>query len=204
MSVKQGNMAVHKSKSGFGGARMRTINHRPTRRNGSGLFQGRPAANYTASEQAFSTLVEKRLEELLRGELNTLTLLRRYHREPERLGVPSTPPAINCRELRLPVVERILTTMLQFLHNGVGAEGGPIAQSHEPGRLVERQVFSTRFPHILIERIDRYDQASRQPLETEWVAKRIQNQRADVRVNRALDATNLGIELLKMGFNFLR
>jgi hypothetical protein len=183
---------------------MKANRQHPINHSGRELFQGRAAMDYTESEQAFSTLVQTRLEELLGGELNFLPLLRRYHREPDRLGVPLTPQVINPRELRLPVVERILMTLLQFLHNGVGVGGGPIVQAQLSGQLIERQAFTTRFPHILIERIDRYHEASREPLETEWVAKRIQNQRADLHVNRALNAANLGIEIVKIGYNLFR
>jgi hypothetical protein len=162
------------------------------------LFQPRSAAAYTTGEQAFSLWIQTRLEALLRGDTNHLPLLRRYHREPHRLGVPRTSAWINRSDLRLPVVEEIVTALLQFLHAGTGAAGGPIAQSWEEERLVERQTFTTRFPHIVIERIDRYDQETRDVLETEWIVKRFQNQRADVRLNRTLDAANLGIELIKM------
>jgi hypothetical protein len=173
----------------------------PDGRAGSELLRERPAAAYTTSEQLFSSLAQTRLEELLRGETNALPLLRRYHREPQRLGVALTPNGIDRRSLRLPVVERIVTDLLQFLHAGTGAAGGPIAQWHHHGAIVERQTFTTRFPHIVIERTDRYDARTREPLETEWIVRRIQNQRADVRINRALDAANLGIELVK---TFLR
>lgn len=183
---------------------MKVTNHRPAHRNDGELFQRRTPTDYTTSEQKFSALVQSRLEELLRGEINSLMLLRRYHQEPERLGVPSTPQVINLRQLRLPVVEQILITMLQFLHNSAERAGGPIAQSSKSGRIIEQQVFTTRFPHILIERIDQYDERSRKPLETEWVVKRIQNQRADVRKNRALNATNLAIELVKIGYDLYR
>jgi hypothetical protein len=169
----------------------------PDGRIGTELFRERPAVAYNASEQAFSKVAQTRLEELLRGELNALPLLRRYHREPRRLGVARAPRDIDRRALRLAVVERILTDLLQFLHAGTGAAGGPIAQSRDHGQLLERQTFTTRFPHIIIERTDRFDARTREPLETEWVVRRIQNQRADVRVNRALDAANLGIELVK-------
>jgi hypothetical protein len=176
---------------------MATAEREPASRNGNELLEARSATTYSPSEQAFSSVVQKRLEELLRGELNALPLLRRYHRDPRRLGMPRTPADIDRRDLRLPVVEHILTAMLQFLHAGTGAAGGPISQSQENGHLLERQVFTTRFPHILIERVDRYEQDSREVLETEWIVKRIQNPRADVRLNRALDAANLGLELMR-------
>jgi hypothetical protein len=162
------------------------------------LFRQRSANSYTEGEQQFSMLVHQRLEELLRGKLNTLPLLRRYHGDPERLGVPRLPAELNTRDLRLPVVEGILTAILHFLHAGRGVVGGPIAQSRLAERLQERQLFSTRFPHILIERVDRYDAPSSEAVETEWIVRRIQNQRQDVRLNRALDAATLGLELLRM------
>lgn len=164
----------------------------------SHLFQRRSPTAYTEGEQRFSLFVHRQLEELLRGKLNTLPLLRRYHREPGRLAIPRLPADLEARDLRLPVVEEMLMALLHFLHADGGSDGGPIAQSRLSERLQEQQFFSTRFPHILIERVDRYDAPSGEALETEWIVRRIQNQRADVRLNRVLDAANLGLELLRM------
>jgi hypothetical protein len=164
----------------------------------SQLFQRRSPTAYTESEQQFSLLVQQQLEQLLRGKLNSLPLLRRYHREPGRLGVPRLRADLEPRDLRLPVVEEMLMALLHFLHADGGSEGGPISQSRLSERLLERQFFTTRFPHILIERVDRYDAPSGEALETEWLVRRIQNQRADVRLNRVLDAANLGLELLRL------
>jgi hypothetical protein len=84
---------------------------------------------------------------------------------------------------------------LRFLYTGM--PGGPIAQHQEDGCLVEVQSFTTRFPHILIERRDVFDPETGAAVETEWTALRTQNAHTDVRINRALDAANLGLELLR-------
>lgn len=177
---------------------MTVIKRRPVRRNGPALFQVREATTYTKDERAFSGFIQAQLEQLLRGELNALMLLRRYHREPHRLGIPPTPPDIKRNAMRVAVVESIAMATLQFLHASAVPTGGPIAQSREGKRIRERQLFTTGFPHILIERTDLYDERSRKPLETEGCVRRIQNQHADVRVNRMLNAANLGIEIVKM------
>src|SRR3712207_9075731 len=75
--------------------------HRPTR--------------YTEAEQRFSTTLQKRLDELLRGERNTLMLLRKYPQEPNRVGVMAT-AAVDPGQLRIRVVARLIRDALLFLH----------------------------------------------------------------------------------------
>jgi len=57
----------------------------------SRLMAVREPTHYTDAEQRFSAILQKRLDELLRGERNGLILFRKYPREPGRLGVMATP-----------------------------------------------------------------------------------------------------------------
>ena len=162
-------------------------------RNGD-LFAPRDRCDYNPTEQQFSHFVQARLEKLLKGDLNCLPLMRRYHQEEGRLAAPLPNHGLDERSLRLPVVEELLTRVLIFLQTGM--PGGPVAQETVDGRAIERQLHTTRFPHIVIERIDTYDARGR-ALETEWVVKRMQNQHVDTRINRVLDVANIGLELLR-------
>jgi hypothetical protein len=155
------------------------------------LFGHHEPRQYNEAEQRFSRFIQERMEKLLKGELNQLPVLRRYHQDPARLGAPVPEHGLDRRSLRLPVVEELLTSILTFLQADL--PGGPITQESVDGRLVERQLFPTRLPHVIIERVDRYDSASNQSLETEWTIRRIQNQHAENRVLRMLDFANIGL-----------
>jgi len=159
------------------------------------LLGTREPRAFTEAEQRYSTFIRGKLERLLKGDLNRLPLLRQYHQEEGRLGVLLPLANGDGADLNLPVIRTLMCDTLRFLHTG--QPGGPIAQHQEDGRLIEVQPFTTRFPHILIERRDVYDAHTGKALETEWTARRTQNAHADVRINRALDAANLGVELLR-------
>jgi hypothetical protein len=150
---------------------------------------------FTEPERRYSAFVRSKLERLLKGDLNRLPLMREYHREEGRLGVLLPHHNGAGVGLQLPVVRELMCDTIRFLHTGM--PGGPIQQVQENGCLVEVQPFTTRFPHILLERRDVYDASTGDVLETEWTARRVQNAHADVRINRALDAANLGVELLR-------
>ena len=164
------------------GSRLLTI-HAPTR--------------YSEAEQGFSTLLQQRLDELLRGERNALMLMRKYPDEPGRLGVMATPAQIDPRGLRIGIVEQLIRNALLFLH--ADPYGGPTSQDTDGnGSLIEIQKFTTKFPHIVIERTDTYDAETERPVRIQWCASRVQNQRAATRINRMLDAANLGIDIAKL------
>jgi hypothetical protein len=160
------------------------------------LFARHEASDYNEAERKFSGFIQLKLEELLRGDLNSLPILRRYHQDAERLGTLTPPWGLAAGSMRLSVVDRMVTRALMFLQTGL--PGGPVTQETADDSLVERQLFGTRFPHIVIERIDCYEAASGMPVTTEWIIKRFQNQHAETRVLRALDLTNLGIELFRV------
>jgi hypothetical protein len=156
--------------------------HRPTR--------------YTADEQRFSTALQQRLDELLRGERNTLMLLRKYPHEPKRIGVMAT-AQVDPSRLRIRVVEKLIRDALLFLH--ADPHGGPVSQTPDgDGALVEVRKYTTKFPHIVIERVDVFDHDTGDTRHIQWCAMRVQNQRAATRINRILDATNLGIDVVKL------
>ena len=62
--------------------------------------------------------------------------------------------------------------------------------------VVETRKFPTRYPHIIIERVDVF--ANSAPTYVEWRALRLQNQRKHMRIGRMLDVTNLSIDVLKL------
>ena len=160
------------------------------------LRSPRRRASYNAAEQQFSLIVQQRLNALLEGKSNSLALLRRYRNQPDRLGVMVTPARVPRDQLRLPVVEGIIWDTLTFLRPD--AVGGPVAQKVAPdGSVMENQLFSTRYPHILIERTDRYVGDAPDAVETTWRLRRVQNQRSQTQFNRLLDAANLAFELLR-------
>jgi hypothetical protein len=160
------------------------------------LRQPRQRADYNAAEQQFSLILQQRLQALLEGKSNSLALLRRYPNQPDRLGVMVTPARVPRDQLRLTTVERIVWDALDFVRPD--AVGGPVAQSLAPdGSIVEHQIFSTRYPHIVIERTDRYVDDGSDPVEITWCLQRVQNQRTQTQFNRLLDAANLAIDLLR-------
>jgi len=163
---------------------------------GPSLLAVHRPVRYKPAEQRFSTTLQQRLDELLRGERNTLMLLRKYPDEPNRIGVMNT-PAVNPSELRVKVVERLIRDALLFLH--ADPHGGPCAQMHDgDGSLIEVRKFTTKFPHIVIERVDVFNAETGDTLHIQWSARRVQNSRAAMRINRMLDAANLGLDVVKL------
>lgn len=160
------------------------------------LAQLRPRRPYNAAERQFAGLLQQRLHELLAGKRNTVTVLRRYPQQPERLGVLATPPGLPRPQLRQAVVEALSWEALAFV--GPDGPAGPIAQEVGPdGSLTERQLFATRFAHIVLVRTDRYRADEQEPVELTWCLQRVQNQRSQTQLNRLLDVANLALELLK-------
>ena len=163
-----------------------------------GLLGARTATEYNDTEQQYSLLLYKRIEQLLKGERNDLLILRKYPTEPTRLGAMPTPSDLNRGALRLDRVERMATDALIFL--SAHSPGGPVAQyTDEYARLVETRKFPTRYPHIIIERLDVYVGGSGTPLQyLQWQARRLQNHRRSIRLNNMLDLLGLGVEAAKL------
>jgi hypothetical protein len=163
---------------------------------GPALLAVHRPVRYRPAEQRFSSALQQRLDELLRGERNSLMLLRKYPSEPHRIGVMRT-PSVNPSDLRVKVVERLIRDALLFLH--ADPHGGPCAQSHDDdGGLVEIRKYTTKFPHIVIERIDLFDDETGDTRQIQWLAIRVQNQRKAMHINRMLDAANLGLDIVKL------
>ncbi len=162
-----------------------------------------PLPDFNPDERRYGVHVRETLMRLLRGERDQLDLLTRYHREPDHLGAVPPPPTVDVRAMRLAKVDEILSCSIRFLHDG--SDGGPVAQwaDHARGILFQTRDFPTRFPHIVIERTDTFDVEKGEPITSSWCVHRIQNQRQNIRINRALDVVNigvsLGLELLRFG-----
>jgi hypothetical protein len=165
-----------------------------------GLLGIRRATEYNETEQQYSMLLYKRIEQLLKGQRNDLLILRKYPDDAGRLGAMPTPTWLDRLALRIDRVERMATDVLVFL--SARAPGGPIAQQvDEQGQLLEIRKYPTRFPHIVIERVDVYDGGVMRrdlPEYIQWHARRLQNQRRTLHVNQLLDIAGLGVEAAKL------
>ena len=158
------------------------------------LFGLRLDTPYTSAERQYSQMVQERLEQLLHATGRQIILMRRYHEGDKLAMLPATANVDRCG-LRREMVERILCATLEFVRDG--SPGGPIFQRETREGLAETQMFGTRYPHIVVERVDAFTEAGRTPVYTEWRLRRTQNQKAETHVNRWLDAANLGINLVK-------
>src|SRR5438874_1486497 len=116
------------------------------------LFAARENVSYTRAERRYSAAIQANINDLLEGRMNRLLLLRRYHDDGDRVAVMRGPRDIDPDNLRMPVVEQMLTSTLAFVRDD--APGGPVCQQEEREQLIETQQFSTRYPHIIIERLD--------------------------------------------------
>lgn len=159
------------------------------------LFAVRGGTPYTPAERAYSHMVQSRLEQLLQAECRELVLLRRYHDGSDRISVLTSKTGMQKSGLRREMVERILTATLGFVRDG--SAGGPISQSETREGVLETQFFGTRYPHIVIERVDAFSNGALEPLYTEWRLRRTQNQKAETQINRWMDAAGLGMNVLK-------
>jgi hypothetical protein len=159
------------------------------------LFGVRTDTPYTPAERQYSAAVQQTVQELLEGKRQQIVLLRRWPGDGERISVMPAPRGIDRDRLRLAMVERILISTLSFLRHV--SPGGPVFQRETRDQLIETQQFSTRYPHIIIERVDAFDRKTREPLFTEWCVRRVQNQRAETCFNRWLDAANLALNIFK-------
>src|SRR5262249_58870319 len=100
------------------------------------------------------------------------------------------PAGVDRSELRVAMVERLVISTISFVRDV--SPGGPVFQRRIGDRLVETQQFSTKYPHIIIERIDTFRLDDRTPLFTEWRLRRTQNQKDATRIHRRRDTPNLG------------
>jgi hypothetical protein len=159
------------------------------------LFGPREETTYTPAERVYSETVQAALEDLLAGTRQQIVLLRRFYDGPLRIAVMPPPAQLDRSELRLATVEEILMRTLLFMRDV--SPGGPVFQREVEGFLLETQQFSTKYPHIVIERVDAFHKEGGSPEFTEWKLRRTQNQRAETQINRWLDIANLGLSVLK-------
>lgn len=159
------------------------------------LFGLRTGTPYTSAERVYSEAVQAALEDLLAGTREEIVLLRRFYEGPRRIAVMPAPANLDRAELRLETVEEILMRTLLFMRDV--SPGGPIFQREVEDRLLETQQFSTKYPHIVIERMDAFHTQGHSPEFTDWRLRRTQNQRAETQINRWLDIANLGLSVLK-------
>ncbi|MBV9175340.1 MAG: hypothetical protein JOZ81_35235 [Chloroflexi bacterium] len=162
----------------------------------SGLTSVRPRVEYSPAEREFALLLKRRLDDLLQGKRSRLDILRKYPREPGRIGVIPTPDGFPLHHLGPDTLEELTWKALRFIQ--AEDDGGPIAQTaDDQGGILEVQTFPTRYPHIVIERVDyfRRDENS-EPDSITWSLHRVQNPRA--RGYGLLDATNLLFELVRL------
>ena len=159
------------------------------------LFSVRREMPYNESERLYSEHVQEGLEQLLAGTRSELILMRQYHDDPDRIAVLKSPPTADSEELRRPVIEQILTSTIVFVRDT--SPGGPVFQRAADEGVIETQYFGTRYPHIIVERRDRFDGSSDVPIYTEWRLRRMQNQRKETQINRVLDVATLGFTVLK-------
>jgi hypothetical protein len=165
-------------------------------RTGHPLTDRRKRAEYNEAERQFANVLRQRLQDLLEGKRNSLALLRRYPADPGRLGVIVTPHGVSRDQLRLPVAEALTWEAVRFIC--ADTLGGPISQDlAADGSITECQLFSTKFPHIVVERTDCYAHDGAEPIETTWILRRVQNQRAQTQLNRLLDAANLAFDVIR-------
>ena len=161
------------------------------------LTRARPCADYTAAEREFSQLLRQRLGDLLEGKRNRLEILRKYPREPGRLGIIATPQRFPVGELRFETIEQLTWDTLRFVQ--ADGPGGPIAQSTAAeGGIVEVQAFPTKYPHIVIERIDRFCDGARDPDSITWCLHRVQHQSSQVQLSRLFEASSLLFDVLRL------
>src|SRR5262249_50309972 len=139
----------------------------------SALTSIRARTTYSTAERDFALLLKQRLDDLLTGKRDRLEILRKYPNEAGRLGVIAAPEGFALDRPRLHILERLTWDALHFVD--VDAHGGPIAQIVDAdGAVTEVQTFPTRYPHIVIERVDRFGEGS-EPDSITWCLYRVQN-----------------------------
>jgi len=158
-----------------------------------------PLVPYTADERHVSAQVEREIDRLIYGRMETLVLLKLYpqrsDRQPSDAGVRWL--GTGGGAVRPEIAAQIAAEALGFfgpLHGSV------VAQYVLDDVIVQRQRFSTAFPHITLQRYFAYDAATGDPLVGAWRARRIQNQRRETRTNRTIDIALLVLEVAKSVF----
>jgi hypothetical protein len=159
----------------------------------------RPRAIYTPVEQAFSRELCRRLEALLHGKRDQLNLVRKYPGQPERLGVIAIAETCDPGErLRLSVAERLSFDVLRFVE--AKPVGGPVRQvAGIDDSVLEWQTFPTRYPDIVVERVDCYRRNAQVADEITWCLRRIPYPGGRGRdVGGLIEVGRLAVEMLSL------
>jgi len=127
---------------------------------------------YTTAEREYSVLLREHLNDVLTGVRRRLPLLRKYPADPTRIGVIPTWNKMPARAAELSRLEHLTWETVRFLQ--VGGVGGPIAQSAaRDGGTLEVQTFPTRYPLIVIERLDHFPRDASEPDTITWSVCRL-------------------------------
>lgn len=157
----------------------------------------RQRQRYNQSEQMFSQILQQRLDDVLEARRNELPLMRLYPGQSGRLGIMATPAGFPRQQLRLSVARMLVDQTIDFVR--ADDHGGPVSQiAGADGSLFEVQAFSTKYPHIVIERTDHFVGDETIPAEITWSLRRVQNQRHQTEINRIIDGASLVVDLLKI------
>lgn len=149
---------------------------------------------YTQAEQHFSTYVQRQLLRLLKGEEDSFRLMRHYYaRQTMSFFLPAR---LDKREIRVQAAQRIIYSVFRFL-DPCGLEG-PIAQQVKGDRIIETRIFSTQYPHIIIERTDQFKKSGGRCVHVEWRAVCLRNRSKSALVHRALEVGNLALEIARL------
>lgn len=164
----------------------------------SGPMMGmRQRQNYNDAERWFSRVLQQRLDDVLEAQRDTLQVVRIYPAQPNRLGIMPTPADFPREKLRLSVVRELVFRTIDFVRSD--EKGGPVSQSVAPdGTIYEVQAFTTKYPHIVIERTDRFVGDEVAPVEITWSLRRVQNQRRQTELNRIIDAAGLFVDVIRL------
>ena len=124
--------------------------------------QSRPSLS--RAEQHFSTYAQRQLLRLLSGKCKRFRLMRHFY-DANKIGF-FLPSRLNKADVSVGVAEDIIFGVLQFLHPfGMGS---PIEQRSRGDKFTETQLFSTRYPHLLIRRQNRYDKPGHRLIVSDW------------------------------------
>jgi|GEM_PF-3145224 len=161
------------------------------------LLGSQQCVPYNPDEQKLSVFVQGELDQLMVGGRGHLILLKLYPESTDRAAVSIGRSGLNSKAVRREMAARIAADALNFfgpLHGGV------VTQETLKELILQRQKFSTAYPHISLERYDFYDAFTCEPLLVAWRASRIQNLRRETRTNRMIDLALLAVEVSKSVF----
>ena len=107
-----------------------------------------------------------------------------------------TPDRVSRAAFRVGVVEKLATDALVFLSDrSPRRPGRPV--DRRPGRLVETRKYPTKYPHILIVRVDLYQPGASMPESIEWSGPAGPEPTLYQPDQSPLDTANLTVDLLR-------